>query len=153
MSIHPAFSLNNVNIISTQITKSVNLKASDDPDRKASDTMGMKHRVDYGVYVTYGSVNIQCAAQTGFSEEDTAALKEALRTLFRNDTSSARPDGSMEVVKLIWWEHNCQNGQYSSAKVHRSLHVKQPASPDSLPDITVDESEIPGLAYTLIDGE
>lgn len=60
----------------------------------------MKHRVDRGVYVTYGSVNIQLAEKTGFSEEDAEALKEALRTLFRNDASAARPDGSMEVIKL-----------------------------------------------------
>ena len=38
-----------------------------------------------------------------------------------NDASSARPDGSMEVVKLFWWEHNCKDGQYSTAKVHRSV--------------------------------
>ena len=49
------------------------------------------------------------------------AIKEALRTLFLNDESSARPAGSMEVVKLIWWKHNNNNGQYSTAKVHRLL--------------------------------
>lgn len=51
-------------------------------------------------------------------------VKEALRTLFVNDASSARPDGSMEVVRVYWWEHHCKDGQYSSAKVHRLLHVK-----------------------------
>jgi CRISPR-associated protein Csd2 len=29
----------------------------------------------------------------------------------------------MEVVKVIWWPHNSPCGQYSSAKVHRSLKV------------------------------
>lgn len=151
VSIQPAFSLNSVNITSTQITKSVNLETSDDPDKKGADTMGMKHRVDYGVYVTYGSINVQPAEKTGFSAEDAEALKEALRTLFRNDATSARPDGSMEVIKLVWWEHNCPAGQYSAAKVHRSLHVA--ADGTAFPQVSVDEAAIPGLKYTLIDGE
>ena len=50
-------------------------------------------------------------------------MKECLRTLFVNDASSARPDGSMEVVRLYWWQHNCKEGQYSSARVHRSVKV------------------------------
>ena len=151
VSIQPAFSLDSVNITSTQITKSVNLETEADPDKKASDTMGMKHRVDFGVYVTYGSINVQPAEKTGFSAEDAEALKEALRTLFRNDATSARPDGSMEVVKLIWWEHNCPVGQYSAAKVHRSLRVTTDGT--AFPQVSVDETAIPGLKYTLIDGE
>ena len=152
VSIQSAFSLKPVNITSTQITKSVNLETNEAaPDKKGADTMGLKHRVDYGVYVTYGSINVQLAGKTGFSEQDAEALKEALRTLFRNDASAARPDGSMEVIKLVWWEHNCASGQYSSAKVHRSLHVTMDET--EFPQISVDETAIPGLNYTLIDGE
>lgn len=151
VSIHPAFSIDGINITSTQITKLVNLETGADPDKKGSDTVGMKHRVDRGVYVTYGSVNIQLAEKTGFSEEDAEALKEALRTLFRNDASAARPDGSMEVIKLAWWEHNCPAGQYSAAKVHRSLKVEDNGS--DVPTVSVDEAAIPGLKYSLIDGE
>ncbi len=150
VSIHPAFSLDRVNITSTQITKSVNLETGSDPDKKAPDTMGMKHRVDYGVYVTYGSINTQLAAKTGFSAEDAEALKEALRTLFRNDATSARPDGSMEVVRVAWWTHDCANGQYSAAKVHRSLVVEDNGGDVS---VSVNEELIKGLSYELIDGE
>ena len=131
----------------------VNLETGANPDMKAPDTMGMKHRVDRGVYVTYGSINVQPAEKTGFSEEDAQALKEALRTIFRNDATAARPDGSMEVVKLIWWEHNCPNGQYSSAKVHRSLHVVQSDDPNELPTVTVDMTGMKDLKYTPYDGE
>ncbi|MFA6662568.1 MAG: type I CRISPR-associated protein Cas7, partial [Bacilli bacterium] len=87
-----------------------------------------KYRVDYGVYVMYGSINTQLAVKTGFSDEDADDLKKALCTLFTNDSSSARPDGSMDVVKVYWWKHNCPNGQYSSAKVHNSLKVIAPES-------------------------
>lgn len=121
VSIHPAFSVDPVEISSLQITKSVNGVSG---AKKSSDTMGMKHRVAFGVYTTFGSINCQLAEKTGFTDEDAEIIKEALRTLFENDISSARPDGSMEVVRLYWWRHNCKSGQYSSAKVHRCLHVE-----------------------------
>jgi CRISPR-associated protein Csd2 len=85
--------------------------------------MGMKHRVDHGVYVFYGSMNPQLASKTGFSDEDAEAIKKVLTNLFENDASSARPEGSMEVYKVFWWKHNSRNGQYSSAQDHRSLKV------------------------------
>ncbi|WP_145049463.1 type I-C CRISPR-associated protein Cas7/Csd2 [Paenibacillus xylanexedens] len=124
VSIHTAVSLDRIDITSMQITKSVNsVTTAKDPDKKGSDTMGMKHRVDFGVYVFYGSINTQLAEKTGFTYEDAEKIRESLRTLFENDTSSARPDGSMEVHQLYWWEHNSKMGQYSSAKVHRSLQI------------------------------
>ncbi|MGM1020149.1 MAG: type I-C CRISPR-associated protein Cas7/Csd2 [Bacillota bacterium] len=121
VSIHTATSVLPIDITSMQITKSVN---SEPGSEKGSDTMGMKHRVDFGVYVFKGSINTQLAEKTGFTNEDAAKIKEALISLFENDVSSARPDGSMEVHKVYWWEHNSKLGKYSSAKVHRSVEVK-----------------------------
>ena len=120
VSIRPALSVVPVSITSTQITKSVN---SETKDKKGSDTIGMKYRVDSGAYVVRGSINPQLAEKTGFSDEDAEALKYALRTLFVNDSSSARPDGSMDVLEVVWWKHNSKIGQYSTAKVHNSLKV------------------------------
>ena len=122
VTIQTAVSVEPVDITSMQITKSVN---SEPGEKKSSDTMGSKHRVEYGIYKTFGSINCQLAEKTGFSEEDAEKIREALITLFENDCSSARPDGSMEVLKVYWWRHNSKLGQYSSAKVHRSLTVRQ----------------------------
>jgi CRISPR-associated protein Csd2 len=145
VTIQSAFSIDPVTSDSLQITKSVNLETEKDPDKKGSDTMGMKHRVDKAIYITYGAINTQLAQKTGFSDADADKIKEALRTLFVNDASSARPEGSMEVLKLIWWKHNSQSGQYSSAKVHRSLHVNNDGtySIDILAGLKPEE--IPGL--------
>jgi CRISPR-associated protein Csd2 len=156
VSIHPAFSVASVldRVTSLQITKSVS--GEGDGTRRASDTMGMKHRVDHGVYVFYGSMNPQLASKTGFSDEDAQAIKEALKTLFRNDASSARPEGSMEVYKVYWWEHNSNNGQYSSAKVHRLLdvHVKPGVDePKSIEDYDITLGELFGLNCEVMDGE
>lgn len=122
VTIQTAVSVEPVDITSMQITKSVN---GEPGEKKASDTMGSKHRVEYGIYKTFGSINCQLAEKTGFSEEDAEKIREALITLFENDCSSARPDGSMEVLKVYWWRHHSKLGQYSSAKVHRSLTVRQ----------------------------
>lgn len=120
VSIHQAVSLSPVEVKSLQITKSVN---GEPGEKRSSDTMGSKHIVRFGLYLVKGSINVQLAQKTGFTNEDAGIVRECLRTLFENDASSARPDGSMEVCRLYWWEHNCPCGQYSSAKVHRSLHV------------------------------
>ena len=124
VSIHQAVSIDPVEVCSYQITKSVNGENKEGKEGKASDTMGMKHLVKFGLYEIKGAINVQLAEKTGFTEEDADVIKKCLLSLFENDASSARPDGSMEVVKLYWWQHNCKEGQYSSAKVHRSVKVE-----------------------------
>ena len=123
VSIQQAVSVSPVDVVSMQITKSVNGEPSKD-SAKSSDTMGLKHRVTFGVYVINGSINCQLAEKTGFTEEDAQKIKEALRTLFENDCSSARPEGSMEVQRMFWWVHEGKTPKYSSAKTHRSVQVK-----------------------------
>ncbi len=123
VTIQPAFSVSPVEIESLQITKSVNSESKG--NARSSDTMGMKHRVKFGLYVLKGSINCQLAEKNGFTSEDADKIKEAIATLFENDCSAARPDGSMCLEKLYWFKHNCKSGQYSSAKVHRSIYVKQ----------------------------
>ncbi|EJR51645.1 CRISPR-associated protein cas7/csd2, subtype I-c/dvulg [Bacillus cereus VD115] len=150
ISIHTATSVDPIDITSMQITKSVNSEPGKD---KGSDTMGMKHRVDFGVYVFYGSINTQLAEKTGFTNEDAEKIKNALVTLFENDASAARPEGSIKVHKVCWWEHNSKLGQYSSAKVHRLLDIKQNIDqPKTIDDYTILIHELDGLKVAIIDG-
>lgn len=142
VSLQAAFSVQPVEVTSTQITKSVS--GEGDGTKRGSDTMGMKHRVDDGVYTFFGSMNPQLAERTGFSDKDAEVMKNVLPRMFENDASSARPEGSMEVLKVIWWKHNCKSGQFSSAKVHRTLTVK--------PDGNVELALLEGLQPEIIDG-
>lgn len=144
VSIHAAFSVEPVSVASIQITKSVSSEG--DGTKRGADTMGMKHRVDRGVYVFYGSINPQLAEKTGFSDEDAAVLKGILPRLFENDASSARPEGSMAVNHVFWWKHGSKSGQYSSAKVHKSLTV----NPDG--SYALDGEATPGLKADIIPG-
>ncbi len=155
VSIHTATSIDPVDITSMQITKSVNSTTNTkNPGQKTSDTMGMKHRVDFGTYIFYGSINPQLAEKTGFTKEDAEKLKQALITLFANDASSARPDGSMEVNKVFWWEHNNKIGQYSSAKVHRSVKVERTVDglATSFEDYDIQVETLEGLDVQVYDG-
>ena len=146
VSIQSAFSIEPVDITSLQITKSVNGEPTKD-GKKSADTMGMKHRVDFGIYKTFGSINCQLAEKTGFTDEDAEVIKKALLTLFENDCSSARPEGSMEILRLVWWRHNSKIGQYSSAKVHKSLQIEQADE-----DVKITVNELPDLKPEIYDG-
>jgi CRISPR-associated protein Csd2 len=142
VTIQSAFSLERVSVTSTQITKSVS--GEGDGSKRGSDTMGMKHRVDNAIYVTYGSMSPQLAERTGFSDVDAETIKTMLPKLFEGDASSARPDGSMEVLTVVWWAHNNKAGQHSSAKVHRSLKV--------LSDGSVEGGKLDGMEGAFIAG-
>ena len=144
VSIQSAFSKEPVDVTSMQIVKSVNLTTNTkDPSSKSSDTMGMKHRVDHGIYVTYGSINRQLAEKTGFSDQDADKLKNILQCLFENDESSARPGGSMEIIKVIWWTHG--EATLPSAKVHHNLAVNPDGTYTIFPLAGVTVEEIDGI--------
>ncbi len=126
VTIQSAFSVEPVSVSSTQITKSVN--GEGDGTKRSSDTMGMKHRIDKGIYVTYGAITPQLAERTGFSDEDAQVIKNLLPKLFEGDASSARPEGSMCILHWFWWEQDGKTPKYSSAKVHKSLKVNSDGS-------------------------
>lgn len=153
ISVHPAFSVAPVldRISSIQITKSVS--GEGEGEKRASDTMGMKHRVDHGVYVFYGSMNPQLATKTGFSDDDAQAVKEALCTMF---VMTLPP----HALKAVWKFIACTGGNMTApmgsifAKVHRLLKV-EPASddPKSIEDYNIALAELPDLKYEVIEGE
>ena len=151
VTIQSAFSVKPISISSTQITKSVSGEGSG--EKKSSDTMGMKHRVDNAVYVTYGAMTPQLAEKTGFSDKDSELIKELLPKLFEGDASSARPEGSMDVDKVIWWQHGSKSGQYSSAKVHNLLK-DYISSGETLDKVSLEQalSQLDGLKSEVLEG-
>lgn len=137
VSISIAKSLSPIVIKTLQITRSANSMEPKGKSSRSSDTMGSKSLVEYGVYVISGSINSYLSQKTGFTDEDKEKIKEALRTLFINDVSAARPDGSMEVKELFWFEHSSKIGDVSSAKIQSLIEfdsipfeIKQPSYKD-----------------------
>ena len=89
------------------------------PDKQTE--MGRKKRVPFAVYVAKGSVSARLAEGekgTGFSDEDLQLLKDATKTLFLNDESTARPIGSMIVQKGVIFTHKDKDGDEA---VHKTL--------------------------------
>ncbi len=117
VSINMAKSLEPIVISSLQITRSTNGMEAKNESGRSSDTMGMKYFVDYGVYLLKGSINPNFAEKTGFTTEDVEVIKQALVSLFENDASSARPEGSMRVREVFWFTHSNKLGNISSARV------------------------------------
>lgn len=142
VSVTMAKSVQPVNISSMQITRSTNGMEAEVGKQRSSDTMGMKHYVDFGLYAFSGSINPYFSEKTGFSEEDAEVIKEALQTLFVNDVSSARPDGSMEVIKVLWIKHPNKLGVLSTAKIRPLLSARlkdESLSGQSFTDYVIEE--------------
>lgn len=148
VSIQDAVSLSPIDIIQKGITKSVNTNEAKGDAEKASDTMGLRYQIDHGAYVFRGSMYPQLASLTGFTQEDALAIKKAMTFMFLNDATSARPSGSIYIDKLYWWEHNCPSGQYSPAKVFRTIKFK---AIDTAPFYEAELTNLPGLEAEIID--
>ena len=95
--------------------------------------------------LVYNILNAPCrrlaadefAEKTGFSQEDAEILKESLKTLFENDASSARPDGSMEVCRMYWWQHAEKTPAVSSGKIQRSFKMNEVRRPSRFEDYNI----------------
>lgn len=150
VTIQQAKSVGSIDIDSNQITKSTN---SEPGDAKGSDTMGMMHSVRYGVYIIKGSVNPHFARKNGFTNQDAEDLKKALSTLFVNDESAARPAGSMNIMKMYWWEQAAGQTVYSDKKVFDTIKIsiKNPEGVvESWDDLEITEDPLPDLKPEII---
>ena len=95
------------------------------PDKQTE--MGRKKRVPFAVYVAKGSVSARLAEGdkgTGFSDMDLQLLKDALKTLFLNDESTARPIGSMIMQKGVFFTNTAKDGDEAVHKTLERLKVK-----------------------------
>lgn len=160
VSISMAHSLEPIIISSLQITRSTNGVEPKKAGGRSSDTMGTKHFVDYGVYVIKGSINTHFAEKTGFSDKDAEVIKEALISLFENDASSARPEGSMRVREVFWFTHSSKLGNVSSSRVFDLLEFdKAKQDKDNYEDYGIHLNqeklanyEVKGLKVDIIEG-
>ena len=152
VSITMAKSVEPIVVSSMQITRSTNGMEAKKEGGRSSDTMGMKHYVEHATYVIKGSISPNLAEVTGFTEEDAEYIKQALLSLFENDQSSARPDGSMTVRNLYWFTHSTKLGNASSARVYDLVHFDEATD-----EFIVNENKLStyvqkGLKLDLIEG-
>ena len=116
---------------------------------KSSDTVGKYFMITDAIYMIFGSINPMFADINGFTSIDLNYLKNALSTLFVNDSSHMRPDGSMEIKKFLWWEQ--EKEIVSSAKIHKSIEaVKNVEDPTTFNDYNWVISDLPGVTLETI---
>lgn len=150
VSISPATSVETLPVTAMQITRSTN--SEDKGNDRDSSTMGMKYFVDRATYVIKGSISPNLAETTGFSQEDAKLIKEALRTLFENDQSAARPDGSMTVRDVYWFKHSNKLGNVSSARIYKLLSYNPETKAFDLDTEKLDVYKDKGLSLDIIEG-
>lgn len=109
-------------------------------------TMGRKHTVPYGLYMTHGFVSSFLAKQTGFSEDDLELLWQALAQMFEHDRSAAR--GEMTTRGLYVFKHDSELGNAAAYTLFERIRPKLKESV-SVPrnfddyDVAVDEASVP----------
>ena len=141
-----AKSVSQVNISSYGLTRSANTTTS---DKKTSDRMGEQNTVDFGLYVFTGAINAYEAKRTGLTNGDVELFKQAVLNMFENcESESGRGSGNITVEEMIFWKHDCADGQYCNADVFDTVTVKLKdgvSDPSSFSDYEITINELPGL--------
>jgi len=103
-TVEQATSIGPVDVVGTQITKSFRTEPND--GKKEASSMGMRYSVPYGLYTFSGSITKEEAEKNHITEDRVEGLKMALKNLFYHDATAARPDGSMNVMRVYFWEQD-----------------------------------------------
>ncbi|MDR1367710.1 MAG: type I-C CRISPR-associated protein Cas7/Csd2 [Candidatus Accumulibacter sp.] len=109
-------------------------------------TMGRKHTVPYGLYVTHGFVSSFLAEKTGFGEDDLDLFWQALENMFDHDRSAAR--GEMAARGLYIFKHDSKIGNahahdlFARIKIHLGEGVEIPRAFSDY-SVKVDENDLP----------
>lgn len=106
-------SLHPVEVMSHTITRCV----ATDGDKER--TMGNKFTIPFAIYQQMAFVNPFYADKTGFDEEDLGVFVDAIKALYDNSRSAARPD--MSVARLYMVEHSNPLGDCSTQFVKEML--------------------------------
>lgn len=148
VSVQQAESTELIMVDSMRITKSLNSeftakksssKDTTDSDNaesgKGSDTMGMEHFVEFGVYKFNIHISKLMADKIGFTEEDYQLLLNCIKDMFNDDYSEARPAGSMEVLYIVTTD---KTEYFSKYQLDNMVKVQQPYESSDFADIEIE---------------
>lgn len=140
-----AFAKSATPIVPQEITIT-RMAVTNEKDLEKERTMGRKHIVPYGLYISHGFVSAPLAEKTDFSEEDLSLLWDALVNMFEHDRSAAR--GMMSSRKLFVFKHDNKLGNAPAHKLFDLIKVEQKESsrpPRKFADykISVDTENVP----------
>jgi CRISPR-associated protein Csd2 len=99
------------------------MAVTNEKDLEKERTMGRKHIVPYGLYVSHGFISAPLAEKTDFSEEDLSLFWDALVNMFEHDRSAAR--GMMSSRKLFVFKHDNKMGNAPAHKLFDLINIER----------------------------
>jgi CRISPR-associated protein Csd2 len=99
------------------------MAVANEKDIEKERTMGRKHIVPYGLYVSHGFISAPLAEKTDFNEEDLSLLWDALINMFEHDRSAAR--GMMSSRKLYIFKHDNKLGNAPAHKLFDLINIER----------------------------
>lgn len=103
------------------ITRAEGLLPPEGGKLKSPTTFGRKNLIRKSAYVFTGGVSPQLASLTGASDDDIIDFRDALLKMYEYTPSSSRPDGTIFLHRLLWWE---MEGNSSPAKIIQSVRIE-----------------------------
>lgn len=126
-------SLESITIDEITITKCLATQEAgkgEDGKEKGAGKMGCRFVVDKGVYVFWGTMYPRMAEKNGFSNADSEKVFKAIKTVFANDASAARPAGSMWIQDFKSFEHTTKDGDFSMHDLKQKISFDEKGNID-----------------------
>lgn len=121
------------------------MAVTNEKDLEKERTMGRKHIVPYGLYISHGFISAHLAEKTDFSEEDLSLFWDALINMFEHDRSAAR--GMMSSRKLFVFKHENKMGNAPAHKLFDLINIKRAEGSNgparSFKDYSVNVGQVP----------
>jgi len=99
--------------------------------------------VRHGLYVVNFTIDPQAGMKTNLSEEDVAAFRFLLPRIFDHTASTARPAGSVRMVRAWWREHDGPLASFNEFAFARKLTPVRKGDDPKLPSESIDDYIIP----------
>jgi CRISPR-associated protein Csd2 len=99
------------------------MAVTNEKDLEKERTMGRKHIVPYGLYVSHGFISAPLAEKTAFSDQDLSLLWDSLVNMFEHDRSAAR--GTMSSRKLFVFKHDNKMGNAPAHKLFDLIKIER----------------------------
>lgn len=98
--------LDPVDIVEGKGCRSYNVDIKEDGSNNGSSYNNRYWFMEYGLFEMRGGINLSFVPHYGLLEKDVDDFFEAIWHMFDFDSSTLRPDGSMNVRKIIAWEYS-----------------------------------------------
>lgn len=124
VSLENAISIDPVNMVRMNVNRNYRVSVNEKGDNDGSSFNIPVEIMDYAMFTCFGGTNRFAAQDLGLSDEDMDKFFVALKNMFEEDFSVARPAGSMNINKLIVWKWEGKS-KYSNKQLRESVCIRK----------------------------